>query len=469
MLTVVDLHNMNFFNDFFGREGNPFQKPPFMNGMNGMDGNSYNENDNLPIDNTRLYNVLGVEKTATDKEIRKAYLKKSTKGEYRHPDKGGDEEKFKVLVQAYDILKDEEKRKEYDKYGEGIFDSDFQQKKNMSNMSSMFNFHRTSSNSHRKNSMQMKGPPTTFELKLKLEELCRNTTKKIRVTRKVVFKTNTEERIPDDQVNIAWEICKSCNGQGMVMHINQIRPGMVQQIQVPCDKCNRTGSIIKNEYEILNTTEIVEICVEKGSINGDKLIFKNKGNVVPGRMPSDLIIHIKQLNHTSYTRKENDLLIKKQITLDEALFGLTFYFYHPDGRTLHIQLKGGVTPKNNLRALTGAGMPIKGDSFTYGKLFIYFEIVFPTTEQLAVHETLGKKLKDLVSMIPNYKNPVHKCDFNPSKTQLETVEDCTLTEVNMKDFGIRNRSHNKSANDSDSDDEMGGMGGMGGQPQCRQM
>lgn len=455
--------NMDFFNDFFGREGNPFQKPPFMNGMNG---NPDNENNNLPVDNTRLYNVLGIKKTATDKEIRKAYLKKSTRGEYKHPDKGGDEDKFKVLVQAYDILKDEEKRKDYDKYGEGIFDSDFQQKKNMSNMGSMFNFHRTSSNSHRKQSMQMKGPPTTFELKLKLEELCQNTTKKIRVTRKVVFKKNTEERVPDEQVNNAWDVCKSCNGQGMVMHVNKIRPGMIQQIQVPCDKCNRTGSIMKNDYEIRNTSEIVEIFIEKGSMNGDKITFKNKGNVVPGRMPSDLIVHIKQLKHDSYTRKENDLLIKKQITLDEALFGLSFYFYHPDGRTLHIQLNGGITPKNNLRALIGGGIPIKGDSFTYGKLFIYFEIVFPTTEQLAVHETLRKKLKDLLSMIPNYKNPVHKYDFNPTKKQLETAEECSLTEVNMKDFGIRTRTHNKSANDSDSEDEMGGMGGP---PQCRQM
>ena len=149
---------MNFFNDFFGREGNPFQNPPFMNGMNmnGMNMNSNGENNNLPVNNDRLYDILGVTKTANDKEIRKAYLKKSTKGDYRHPDKGGDEEKFKVLVQAYDILKDEEKRKDYDKYGEDIFDSDFQQKKNMSNMSSMFNFHRTSSNNHRKKSMQMK-------------------------------------------------------------------------------------------------------------------------------------------------------------------------------------------------------------------------------------------------------------------------------------------------------------------------
>ena len=62
---------------------------------------------------------------------------------------------------------------------------------------------------------------------------------------------------------------------------------MVQQIQAPCDKCNRTGSIMKYDYEIRNTSEIVEIFV-KSLMNGDKLVFKNKGNVVPGRMPSDL-------------------------------------------------------------------------------------------------------------------------------------------------------------------------------------
>ena len=55
-------------------------------------------------------------------------------------------------------------------------------------------------------------------------------------------------------------------------------------------------------------------------------------------------------------------------------------------------------------------------------------------------------------MIPNYKNPVHKYDYNPTKKQLETAEDCSLTEVDMKDFGIRSE-HIKEANDSDSEDE----------------
>ena len=119
-----------------------------------------------------------------------------------------------------------------------------------------------------------------------------------------------------------------------------------------------------------------------------------------------------------------------------------------------------------MRALEGGGMPIKGDSFTSGKLFIYFEIAFPTAEQLSTHKILKDKLKNALNMIPNYKNPVHKFDFNPTEEQLETVEDCKLNIVNINDFGIKNKKY-KNANESDSEDEMGGI--HGGVPQCNQM
>ena len=113
-------------------------------------------------------------------------------------------------------------------------------------------------------------------------------------------------------------------------------------------------------------------------------------------------------------------------------------------------------------------MPIKGDSFTSGKLFIYFEIAFPTAEQLATHEKLKDKLINLLNMIPNYKNPVHKYDFNPTEAQLETVEDGTLNVVNINDFGIKNKKY-KNANDSDSEDDMRQFHGVGGVPHCKQM
>merc|ERR1712226_532023 len=83
-------------------------------GMGGMGGSSE------PPDTTKLYETLEIEKNATAKEIKKAYFRLS---KTHHPDKGGDEHKFKEIAAAYEILSDEEKRKSYDKYGlEGIDD-----------------------------------------------------------------------------------------------------------------------------------------------------------------------------------------------------------------------------------------------------------------------------------------------------------------------------------------------------------
>lgn len=100
----------------------------------------------------------------------------------------------------------------------------------------------------------------------------------VRITRKVVFENKTGEKVPDDNVNKAWDICNNCNGRGNIMKIHQLKPGMIQQIQMNCPNCNRTGSIFKNEYEIKNTSEILEVFIEKVSVNKDRIVFKNKGH-----------------------------------------------------------------------------------------------------------------------------------------------------------------------------------------------
>lgn len=469
----------NFFNNFFGHTGgSPFNRPPF-NGQfpgsrhPGRNNTTKQNNSNKPVSNSRLYDILGIKKDANDKAIRKAYLKRSTAGEYRHPDKGGDEENFKKLSQAYEILKDPEKKKEYDTYGEDIFDSDFAQKKafrsNFGNpFGNPFGFHHTSSHSSNKREVK-KGPPTTFPFKLTLEELCKNTTKRIKITRKVVFEkpsdknNNTYTRIPDDKLETVWATCKECNGQGMIKRINQIRPGMIQQIQMQCQTCGTTGYNISDAHEIREATEIVEIFIEKGTTPGTKLKYRNKGNVAPGRIPGDLCIVVEEKPHDIYTRKENDLLIKKEITIDEALYGRHFYLKHPDGRVLDIDMQGVVTPKDNLRCIEGCGMPIKGDTVC-GKLFIYFIITFPTSDQLNIHSTMKQKLRDILTSIPQYKSIVHKNDFSPDKDELEESQPVSMISVNMDDFGHRRREH-KSAHDSDDEDEMH----HDGPTQCHQM
>ena len=460
----------NFFNNFFGQTGvnSPFHKPPFTGNFNpggNMNGEARSENGqhnrNTNVNNNRLYNILGVDKGADNKAIRKAYLKCSTTGDYRHPDKGGDEEKFKELSQAYEILKDKEKRKDYDTYGEDIFDSDFEQKKAFNTQFSggPFGFHRTTSQGPTNIDKPIqKGQPSLFPLKLSLDELCKNTTKRIKITRKVVFEkpsennNNTYIRIQDERLEKVWNTCDQCGGRGIIQRIQQLRPGMVQQIQMPCQNCQGTGHELNDIYEIRETSEIVEVFIEKGTTHGTKLKYRNKGNVSLGRIPGDLYIVIEEIKHPIYTRKENDLLMKRDITLDESLFGRRFYIKHLDGRIFDVNLDGVITPANNIRCIEGGGMPIKGDT-TNGKLFIYFTIKFPTKQQLNVHPTMKQKLQDILSSIPQYKNDVHQNDFIPNNNELEESQPFNLDTIDISEFGRKQQQH-RNAHDSDDEDEM---------------
>ena len=314
-----------------------------------------------------------------------------------------------------------------------------------------------------------KGKPSLFPFKLSLEELCKNTTKRIKITRKVVFETpsetnnNTYVRVPDEHLEKVWDVCDQCGGRGIIQRIQQLRPGMVQQIQMPCQNCQGTGHKLNNKYEIRETSEIVEVFIEKGTTHGTKLKYRNKGNVSLGKIPGDLYIVIEEIKHPIYTRKENDLLMKKEITLDEALFGRRFYIKHLDGRIFNVNLDGVVTPTNNIRCIEGGGMPIKGDT-TNGKLFIHFTVKFPTKEQLNVHPIMKQKLQDILSSIPQYKNVIHQSDFIPNKNELEETQPCNLNTIDISEFG-KQQEKQRNAHDSDDEDEM-----HNGQPtQCRPM
>jgi DnaJ homolog subfamily A member 2 len=450
---------MDFFGNFFQHAGPGMQQqiPQQQQG---------------PVDNERLYKFLSVSKTATDKEIRKAYLKMSMKGDYRHPDKGGTEENFQKLSQAYEILSDTKKRKDYDQFGEDVLKSDFKERQAAATgpmgLHNMFFGGR--GRQQQQSNAPKKGKPTTFNLKLSLEDLCKNTTKKIKITRKVVFDIKSNHKVDDALLEKTWDNCQHCKGTGTITQMRQIGPGFVQRSQSACSYCSQAGCKLKAGYQLREIQEIITIFVEKGSTNGTKIKFEQKGNVIPGKIPGDLIVVVHERKHQTFTRKENDLLIKKQISIDEALCSHTFYIRHPDDRILNVQMDSTslITSKNNLRCLEGCGMPIKGNNFTFGRLFIYFEIVFPKFSELHINSNTKTMISNIFSRIPNYKKRIHRHDFTPTIEELKVQDDCTLIEVDMSEFGIKTKK-TKSANDSDSDDDQPQFINGMHPTQCRQM
>jgi len=168
-----------------------------------------------------------------------------------------------------------------------------------------------------------KGPDVKHPLKVSLEDLYNGKTAKLAVSRdKIVGKP---------------EQCRECNGKGMIVRLRQIGPGMVQQIQQQCSACGATGFNVKKEKE----RQVLDVVIDRGMKNGEKIKFRGMSDEHPNSEPGDIIFVLQEKEHAVFTRKNNDLLIKKEVTLYEALCGYKFVITHLDGRKIVVTSKPG--------------------------------------------------------------------------------------------------------------------------------
>lgn len=399
-------------------------------GMPGMGGAPRGD-----VDTTKLYETLGVEKQATKKDIRKAYMKLSR---VHHPDKGGDEHKFKEISAAYEILFDEEKRAQYDKYGlEGVSGDDVGSAGG-EDLFSMF-FGGGGGRSSRRAGPR-KGPSINHPLKVSLEDLYNGKTVKLAVNRKII-KGEVRE-------------CSQCKGQGAIMEVRQVGPGMITQMQRHCDACKGQGQqcTFKSERKVL------EVHVEKGMRDNDKVTFRGMSDEVPKMEPGDINFIIKEKDHDLFKRKGADLLAVKEVSLNQALCGFTWKIKHLDGRVLIVKSRPGevIKPEMNtkeslpfVKVMPNEGMPSKGNPFVKGNLYVMFRVKFPEDNELP--ENVVAELKKL---LPQPDEPE---EYDPME-----VEEVHLNTADLRSFGKGGANQSgRSANDSD--DEDGGQ-----QPQCQQ-
>lgn len=253
-----------------------------------------------PVDTTKLYETLEIEKTATAKEIKKAYFRLS---KLHHPDKGGDEHLFKEISAAYEILSDPEKRKQYDVSGlEGVDDDDGAAARGEDLFSMFFG----GGGGRRAPAGPRKGPSINHPIKVSLEDLYNGKTVKLAVNRKVIVG-------PVQQ-------CTACRGQGAVLEVRQIGPGMLTQMQRPCADCGGQGhtATTKNERKVL------EVHIAPGSPDQSKVSFPGAADEVPGmEQAGDVNFIIQEKEHALFKRKGADLLVTKDISLNQALCGFS--------------------------------------------------------------------------------------------------------------------------------------------------
>jgi DnaJ family protein A protein 2 len=257
-----------------------------------------------PPDTTKLYDTLEIEKNATQKEIKKSYYRLSKE---HHPDRGGEEHRFKEIAAAYEILSDPEKRKAYDQNGlEGINDGDGAARRG-EDLFSMFFGHGGGGG---RSSGPRKSPSVNHPIKVSLADLYNGKTVKLAVNRKVIVGS--------------VKSCDKCRGQGAVMEMRQIAPGMVTQMQRTCPDCEGQGSTAQTKPE----RKVLEVHIEKGMQHNQKITFSGMADELPGMEAGDVNFIVQEKEHELFKRKGADLLVTKDISLNQALCGFTVRLCH---------------------------------------------------------------------------------------------------------------------------------------------
>lgn len=356
--------------------------------------------------NTRLYGVLGVTKNASENDIKSAFKKLSK--QYQNDPKS--KAKLQEISFAYEVLSDPEKKKIYDTYGEeavhqsnGDDDNDFggfEDGGGVGGFSDIFDMLRGGGRggSSRKRQGPVKGEPVKQPLPVTLEELYLGTERKIKVTRTRNCSSckGTGSTKPE-----MVQSCKTCGGNGVVIQQRSIGPGFVQQFQSYCPDCSGTGKSVDDKYKcnkcggkkVVEESKVLSVTIERGSEEGQKIVFENEGDESPGVLASDIYFYIQQKPNKDFQRDGTTLLVKKKITLAEALTGLTFNFEHLDKRILVISTKPGmiIKPFGTL-AVENEGFPAYKKPGEKGTLIFYFEVEFPTVVPRNVMENLQKIL-----------------------------------------------------------------------------
>jgi len=356
------------------------------------------------------YEVLGVGKTASADEIKKAYRKVAMQ---YHPDRNpGDkpaEEKFKEAAEAYEVLSDADKKAQYDRYGHagmsngrGGFGGGMNTEDIFSQFGDIFgedlfgSFFGGGGGRGRSGgggrSRGVRGSNLRIKLKLNYEEIANGVTKSVKVKKHVVCTTCAGSGAKDKN---SVQTCSTCGGNGQVKRVTNTFLGQMQTVTT-CPTCNGEGTTItakcgncKGEGRVFGE-ETVTLDIPAGVQEGMQLSVGGKGNAGErGGMPGDLIVLIEEEAHKDLHRDGLNVAFDLYISMPDAIFGTQLEVPTIDGKA-KIKIPAG-TQSGKIFRLKGKGFP-EVNGYSKGDQLVHVNVWTPqhiSTEEKNMLEKMG--------------------------------------------------------------------------------
>ena len=339
-------------------------------------------------DKRDYYEVLGVSKTASDDEIKKAFR---TLAKKYHPDMHpGDkecEEKFKEAQEAYAVLSDAEKRKQYDQFGHAAFDGtgggaggfDFSGMDMGDIFGDLFGDFFGGGSRRRTNDGPMKGSNLRTSVRITFEEAIFGCEKEIEMVLKDECHTCHGTGA---KPGTTPETCPKCGGKGKVVFTQQSFFGTVQNVQT-CPDCGGSGKIIKDKCPDCRGTgyiaskKKIQVSIPAGIDNGQSVRIREKGEPgINGGPTGDLLVEVVVSRHPTLQRQDMNIYSTAQISFAQAALGGEIRIHTVDGDVLY-EVKPGTQTNTRIR-LKGKGVPSLRNKSVRGDHYVDLVVQTPT-------------------------------------------------------------------------------------------
>lgn len=342
------------------------------------------------------YNVLGLDKKASKDDIKKAFRKLAQK---HHPDKGGDESKFKEITEAYSVLSDERKRREYDTYGQAFAGGGPARGGQQGNPFAGFDFSQFQGQGSpfgagfgdgaefdfgdifgdifggAGRGRSKRGRDISLDIEITFKESVFGVKRSVLIAKVSECETcKGNGAKPGTEMNT----CTTCNGSGKVHETRNSVFGQFSSVRA-CPVCDGVGKVPKEKCPtcsgrgVLRREEEMHIAIPAGIDEGEVIRMPRQGEAVKGGVAGDLYVKIHVKSHPTFRKEGTNLIMQLPIKLSDALLGTTVTVETLDDKELEVKIPAMSKMEETLR-VRERGVPVQGGR---GDLLIHVSATLP--------------------------------------------------------------------------------------------